>query len=126
VPQSQSGASSHYHGYPNEWHGPKRKYNDTRRSKMGNHGGGIPAGSKNRPGTTGTSSGSADHSHFSAGDHVRVHAGIHTGIEGKVKRMVGLNHVHIVPKSGRAVIAHVRNVGSIGGSTRHLHGRIGV
>lgn len=90
---------------------------------MGNHGGGIPKGAKNRPGTKGTSEGSADQGKFSAGDHVRVHAGIHTGIEGRVKRMVGLNHVHIVPKTGRRIIAHVRNVGSV--HTKHFHAGIG-
>lgn len=115
VPQSQDGASSHYHGYPNEWHGPKRKYDNSRRKSMGNHGGGFPKGS-----------GKKTHD-FHVGDHVHVHAGVHTGIEGKVKRTLGLNHLHIVPKSGRSVIAHVKNVahGSVGVSTKHFHARIG-
>lgn len=88
---------------------------------MGNHGGGIPKGAKNRPGTKGTSAGSADQPKhdFHVGDHVHVHAGIHTGIEGRVRRTIGANHVHIVPKKGRAVIAHVRNVGSV--KTKHFH-----
>lgn len=79
---------------------------------MGNHGGGIPAGSGSK---------------FHKGDHVRVHAGVHTGLEGKVRRMVGLHHVHIVPKTGRAVIAHVKNVahGSVGVRTKHFHARVG-
>jgi hypothetical protein len=93
---------------------------------MGNHGGGIPKGSKNHRGTKGTSANSADKHKFHVGDHVMIHAGPHTGISGKVKRTLGLNHVHIVPKAGRSVIAHVKNVGTVGGSTKHLHLRVGV
>lgn len=126
IPKSQEGASSHYHGYPNEWHGPKRKYDNSRRKYMGNHGGGIPEGGSAGAGQKGVSEGSANHN-FSVGDHVHVHAGVHTGIEGKVKRLVGLNHVHIVPKSGRAIIAHAKNVahGSVGVRTKHAHVRVG-
>jgi hypothetical protein len=92
---------------------------------MGNHGGGIPKGAKNRAGTKGTSAGSADKgsNKFSVGDHVRVHAGVHTGIEGKVRRTLGVNHVHVVPKSGRSFIAHVRNVGTV--HTKHFHAGVG-
>lgn len=95
---------------------------------MGNHGGGIPKGAKNEPGTKGTSAGSADQpAHgFHIGDHVMVHAGLHTGISGRIKRTLGLNHVHIVPKAGRQVIAHVRNIGTIGASGKHAHVRVGL
>lgn len=92
---------------------------------MGNHGGGIPKGGSAKSGHKGVSSGSAD-KRFSPGSPVHIRAGVHTGLEGKVRRMVGLNHVHIVPKAGRSVIAHVKNVshGSVGASTKHLHARI--
>lgn len=119
--QTESAASSHYHGYPNEWHGPKRKYDNSRRAKMGNHGGGIPQGSKAKAGTKGTSKNSADtrqnhagaqSNKFKVGDHVVVRAGFRTGIKGKVKRTLGLNHVHVVPQKGRAFIANVKHLGT--------------
>lgn len=93
---------------------------------MGNHGGGIPKGGSSRAGSKGVGGGAANRK-FSPGDHVHVHAGVHTGIEGKVRRAVGLNHVHIVPKKGRAIIAHIKNVahGSVGVSTKHFHARVG-
>lgn len=82
---------------------------------MGNHGGGIPPGGSAKAGNKGVGGGSADTgssgaSHgFHAGDHVSVRVGGRS-IRGRVKAAVGLNHVHVVPKSGRRIIAHVRNV----------------
>jgi hypothetical protein len=40
--------------------------------------------------------------------------------------MVGLNHVHIVPKTGRAFISHVLNVGTVGVHTKHFNARVGL
>lgn len=90
---------------------------------MGNHGGGIPKGSKNRKGTKGTSANSADKHNFHVGDHVQVRAGVRTGIKGKIKRTLGVNHVHVVPKAGRSFITHVNNLGTV--HTKHVYGGIG-
>lgn len=82
---------------------------------MGNHGGGIPKGAKAKSGTKGVSQGSADKGNkFKVGDHVVVRAGFRTGVKGKVKRTLGLNHVHVVPRAGRSFIAHVKNLGTVG------------
>jgi hypothetical protein len=57
---------------------------------------------------------------------------VNTGTKGEIKRKIGANHVHIVPKSGRSVIAHVRNVSHVGtasgklGGARNIHGSIGI
>ena len=89
---------------------------------MGNHGGGIPKGAKNKPGTKGTSKGSADTKQnnsgapkhgFHVGDHVHVRVGIRTGVKGRVKRLVGANHVHVVPQKGRSFIAHAKHLGTV-------------
>jgi hypothetical protein len=84
---------------------------------MGNHGGGIPPGGSASAGSKGVGAGAANgptHG-FSAGMHVHVTSGIHTGVSGRIKRTVGLNHVHIVPKAGRSVIAHVKSISHIPG-----------
>ena len=122
MPQSENGASSHYHGYPNEWHGPKRKYDNSRRKGMGNHGGGIPKGAEAKSGTKGVSAGSADNgrSHgFHVGDHVSVHVK-GTSVKGRILKTIGANHVHVTTKGQRRILAHVRNI------RRIKVGRIGI
>jgi hypothetical protein len=78
--------------------GPKRKYNNSKRSTMGNYGGGIPPGHG-----------------FHIGDHVHVHTGIHTGVKGHIKHMVGADRVHILTHSQRHVIANVKHISHIPG-----------
>jgi hypothetical protein len=34
--------------------------------------------------------------------------------EGVVKKMLGVNHVHVTPRAGRSFVAHVNNVKSVG------------
>lgn len=91
---------------------------------MGNHGGGIPKGGKAKAGSKGVGGGSADKSgknkvasvlkhEFRAGDHVQVRVGARTGVKGKVKRTIGLNHVHIVPQKGRSFVANVKHLGTV-------------
>lgn len=89
---------------------------------MGNHGGGIPKGGHANAGSKGVGGQSADKNKdlsklakhaFRVGDHVEVRAGVRTGVKGKVKRLIGANHVHIVPQKGRSFIAHVKHLGSV-------------
>lgn len=84
---------------------------------MGNHGGGIPKGSKNKHGDAKSGAQEKQHvqHHFKAGDHVHVHTGIHAGVTGRVKQKLGKNYLHVVPYKGRAFAAHVKQVSHVGG-----------